>query len=258
MERGSGAAPVIRTSFSTGYSSVAPPASPFPGIANANVERVTLDNGQPLLEATSRQPRDGFKRARLLVIDNFFPDGEWEKLLAFAIAQQPAFFPATVSEGSGYAIDESLRRARVVRTFGEVQDRMKQRIGALAPSIARYLGISERLGTVIEAEMTAYNEGDFFTMHADAGNERAARLISYVYYLCRDPKPFSGGQLRMFDSRALEDGTRDVGSAFEVDPLNNRIVLFASEHLHEVLPIRCASRQFVDSRFTINGWAHRN
>mgnify|MGYP001796509351 CR=1 FL=1 len=63
------------------------------------------------------------------MIDKFFPTDECEKLLAFAIEQQPAFFPATISEGSGYSVDESLRRARVVRAFGDMQGRMKQRNG---------------------------------------------------------------------------------------------------------------------------------
>ncbi len=231
---------------------------PIEGVRNARVEAVSLANGLKASEAMTLGRDDTFKSARLLILDGFLPDAESEDLVKFAIEQRSAFFPATITEGSGYTVNESLRRARVVKNFGAVQERMKTRIAALATAVASHLQLDARLGDVVESEMTAYNDGDFFAIHADAANERVARLISYVYYLCRQPKPFSGGQLRMFDSRALEDGTRDIGQAFEVEPLNNRLVLFASEHLHEVLPIRCASRQFIDSRFTINGWLHRN
>jgi SM-20-related protein len=34
-------------------------------------------------------------------------------------------------------------------------------------------------------------------------------------------------------------------------------VLFPSQYLHEVLPVRCPSHQFVDSRFTLNGWVRQ-
>lgn len=32
------------------------------------------------------------------------------------------------------------------------------------------------------------------------------------------------------------------------------IIFFLSRYMHEVLPVKCPSRNFADSRFTINGW----
>ena len=42
-----------------------------------------------------------------------------------------------------------------------------------------------------------------------------------------------------------------------VEPTDNSIVFFASEEMHEVRPVVCESRAFMDSRFTINGWIAR-
>jgi Rps23 Pro-64 3,4-dihydroxylase Tpa1-like proline 4-hydroxylase len=39
--------------------------------------------------------------------------------------------------------------------------------------------------------------------------------------------------------------------------MQNQIVFFPSETLHEVLPVECPSGEFADSRFTVNGWLHR-
>ncbi|MBE9012911.1 2OG-Fe(II) oxygenase, partial [Pseudanabaenaceae cyanobacterium LEGE 13415] len=43
----------------------------------------------------------------------------------------------------------------------------------------------------------------------------------------------------------------------EIQPINNSIIFFPSHFLHEVLPVSCPSRQFADSRFTLNGWIRR-
>jgi len=39
--------------------------------------------------------------------------------------------------------------------------------------------------------------------------------------------------------------------------MQNSIVFFPSNYLHEVLPTRCPSGEFADSRLTYNGWLHR-
>jgi Rps23 Pro-64 3,4-dihydroxylase Tpa1-like proline 4-hydroxylase len=43
----------------------------------------------------------------------------------------------------------------------------------------------------------------------------------------------------------------------EIEPMNNRIVLFDSRCMHEVLPVESDSEAFGDSRFTLNGWLRR-
>jgi Rps23 Pro-64 3,4-dihydroxylase Tpa1-like proline 4-hydroxylase len=39
-----------------------------------------------------------------------------------------------------------------------------------------------------------------------------------------------------------------------VQPARNSVVLFPGSLTHEILPVRCPSRNFAHSRFTVNGW----
>ena len=50
------------------------------------------------------------------------------------------------------------------------------------------------------------------------------------------------------------DRFRPTKSGKYIEPLNNRIVFFDSRYYHEVRKVTCASKDFMDSRFTINGW----
>lgn len=218
---------------------------------------VRLASGREAIEWRSVHTPSGFEAARVVAFDGFLGAADNAALLAFALSQRERFFPATVTEDYVTAIDGELRRAKVIREFGDWQARMIERVGSLSRDVAGHLGALHRLGPRVEAELTTHNDADFFAMHADAGNDRAARLLTYVYYFRREPAAFEGGELRLFDSQPVADGSRTVGNAFDIEPVNDRLVLFLSQHLHEVRPIRCPSRRFEEGRFTVNGWVHR-
>ena len=91
-------------------------------------------------------------------------------------------------------------------------------------------------------QITASNDGDYFRLHQDGGPDDT-REITFVYFLHGEPRPFSGGELKIRDSTVM--------------PLGDTLVLFPSCSVHEVLPVQVPSRQFADSRFTVNGWIHR-
>jgi Rps23 Pro-64 3,4-dihydroxylase Tpa1-like proline 4-hydroxylase len=55
----------------------------------------------------------------------------------------------------------------------------------------------------------------------------------------------------------LENGEYvTTGSYQTIEPRQNQIVLFPCSVLHEITPVKCPSRAFADSRFTMNGWLH--
>jgi hypothetical protein len=63
--------------------------------------------------------------------------------------------------------------------------------------------------------------------------------------------------LRFFN-RTTTDARKIGDDAYvDVEPRHNSIIFFPSEYMHEVMPVICPSREFVDSRFTINGWVRR-
>lgn len=104
-------------------------------------------------------------------------------------------------------------------------------------------------------QMTAHNDGCFYKIHNDSGDKlTATRILTYVYYFYQEPKAFSGGELRLYNTE-LEGARQTALSQFEdIEPRNNSIVFFDSRCMHEVRPIHCPSRHFTQGRFTLNGW----
>ena len=116
----------------------------------------------------------------------------------------------------------------------------------LAALLEEQFGVSLQ-SPEIELLGQAYNDGGSFAKHsdADAGGPNWRRRLSGVYYVHRRPKKFAGGDLAVYDDR----GTRHL-----VEPDHNTVVFFSRDRLHEVLPVRCGSRAFEDSRFAFNVW----
>lgn len=128
----------------------------------------------------------------------------------------------------------------------------------MLPDVISKLEIPPFTISQIESQLTAHNDGNYYKLHNDNGSlETATRELSYVYYFYREPKPFSGGELRIYDSRIENNFYVAAKSSKTVEPRNNSIMFFLSRYLHEVLPVSCPSKAFADSRFTINGWVRR-
>jgi hypothetical protein len=112
-----------------------------------------------------------------------------------------------------------------------------------------------------DVQVTASNDGDFFKVHQDNSSEDPVdihrREVSFVYYFHTEPKAFTGGQLKLYNSQDGEVQQSKKRTAQTITPQQNTIVLFPSSYDHEVLPVRCPSRKFVSSRFTVNGWIIR-
>jgi Rps23 Pro-64 3,4-dihydroxylase Tpa1-like proline 4-hydroxylase len=105
-----------------------------------------------------------------------------------------------------------------------------------------------------EIELVAHGDGAFFSRHIDTYTTRKSqRVISGVYYFHRQPKAFSGGELRLY---GLTKGDQ-TGPFVDVIPENDTLVTFPSWYPHEVLPVRCPSGRLEDSRFAVNCWIMR-
>ena len=86
---------------------------------------------------------------------------------------------------------------------------------------AFYLGIQE-----VEAHFACYNPGDFYALHRDNPQGKNGRVISTVFYLHEEWHQHWGGQLKL----------QDKNNQWQIiEPKPNRIVLFQSDLLHEVL-----------------------
>ena len=102
------------------------------------------------------------------------------------------------------------------------------------------------------------------------GTSIAKRVRRYVFrsmgltgtYAGYQTQPGSspGGAINddMAISVNLGDGKFVGTESFQiVEPRNNSIVFFNAAVMHEIMPVVVPSKQFRDSRFTVNGWVER-
>ena len=192
-----------------------------------------------------------------LEIDDFLPADEHARLLAWAIRNRGAMELARIGSGQ-YA--PGIRNANVLRK--DVKPRWKpaltERIRALVPTLFDRLGVPPVPIHTIETQLVSYTDGCFVRPHLDtateSGREPTDRMLTAVYYFHREPKPFSGGELRLYPlSRPPEDAPQFL----DLMPRENSIIAFSSWVPHEVLPVEVPSGRYADSRFAINFWVRR-
>ncbi|WP_299486919.1 2OG-Fe(II) oxygenase [Acaryochloris sp. IP29b_bin.137] len=186
-------------------------------------------------------------------MDQFLTAAEHQALLQAAIQQEVLFMPTqTTTDTPDY------RQSMILPDLDGLADRVMERIEQVLPKVLTQLKLPSFKPSEIETQLTSHNDGNFYKLHNDNGSpDTATRELTYVYYFYKEPKPFSGGELRVYDSK-IENNFYVAADSFQtVDPRNNSIVFFLSRYMHEVLPVSCPSQDFADSRFTINGWIRR-
>jgi hypothetical protein len=198
--------------------------------------------------------------ARCVVLDEFLAPQELEELTRFAMEHESDFKASEVvaPHADSGVINYEHRRSRVLMDLAQYQDVMVERIKSVLPRVLDELGMEPFTIAGVEVQATASNDGDFFHFHSDNGSDRvASRYLTFVYFFHREPQQFDGGELRIHDS-SLRDGLYvSDGSYQSIVPRQNQIIFFPCELLHEITPVNCASQQFADSRFTVNGWLRR-
>ena len=98
---------------------------------------------------------------------------------------------------------------------------------------AFYLGIRD-----VEAHFACYNAVEFYALHRDNPQGKNGRMISAVYYLHEDWQDSWGGELHLQDKNNIWH---------VLQPKPNRIALFQSDLLHEVLKAK-------HQRLSITAW----
>lgn len=202
-------------------------------------------------------------RASCVVLDEFLAPQELNELFAYAIEHEAEFHNSEVISPSGEpgVLDCNHRRSRVLMDLGKHQNVILERIQGVLPRVLDQFGIEEFPVTRVEAQISASNDGDFFGAHSDNGQEQiASRRITFVYFFHREPRPFTGGELRLYDPRdgSAQHLSADRDGAYQtIVPQQNQIVFFPCSLMHEISPVQCSSQAFGDSRFTLNGWLHK-
>jgi SM-20-related protein len=181
-------------------------------------------------------------------------DADEHAALLSMVAQQAAHFAGTRTSTGVINYRESM----VLYHFAPFDELLRDKVRGLMPQVCEALKIPVATGA-IEAQLTAHNDGNFYKVHNDNGSaDTVHRALTFVYYFHRQPKGFSGGELRIYDHKNQNGYHYAADSYSTIEPLDNSMVLFESREMHEVLPVTCPSQQFMDSRFTINGWVAKS
>jgi SM-20-related protein len=203
------------------------------------------------IEFPAEFPTSAVKQSPYIQIENFLDQPTYEAILNYALTSAADFVPT--GPVTNTELYKDYRRSSVI-FYPQNIEQIMAKITDLLPRILPTLGLETFPVTKIETQLTAHNDNNYYKIHNDNGSpETADRQLTYVYYFYQSPQPFTGGELTLYDS--TDAFTIDQNTSRKViQPLNNSIVIFPSQFMHEVLPVRCPSQKFSDSRFTINGW----
>jgi Rps23 Pro-64 3,4-dihydroxylase Tpa1-like proline 4-hydroxylase len=234
-----------------------PPVPPTPGPPGPG------PHGISMAETTDFANPDGPPRlpVRYAVLEEFLAPAELNQLISYTLEHEAEFKVSEVISPGLPARGEvkfEYRRSRVLMNLGKYQSLITDRIRQTLPRVLPKLEIEPFPVAQTDIQITASNDGDFFHWHSDnALPEVARRHVTFVYFFHREPKAFQGGELRLYDSARKGSGYAPAGNYFTLVPQQNHVVLFNSSLAHEITPVACESRQFADSRFTVNGWVCR-
>jgi SM-20-related protein len=187
-------------------------------------------------------------------MENFLSVDEHRRLIDYVMRRREDFLPTMteINQHPGY------RKSHAIYDFPEFSQIIQAKLRACVPDLLSEFDVAPFDISDIECQLTTHNENDFYKIHNDNGSDKtASRELTYVYYFHREPKAFSGGQLKLYDSRIENNYYVEAESYRMIEPINNSIVFFLARYMHEVMPVSCPSRQFEDGRFTINGWVRR-
>ncbi|MGW4163621.1 2OG-Fe(II) oxygenase [Streptomyces sp. NPDC004788] len=191
-------------------------------------------------------------------VREFLTAAEQDDLLRYVLDRESEFKAATVQpRGPGSAVvDERVRSSSVLHDLGGFEELFTERIKEQLEAVRSRLGFPAFPLGPIELQVTANGDRDYFGMHRDS-DDGDTRELTFVYFFSTEPRQFSGGELRVFET-VVEDGRIvPTDRSQTIVPRANLAVFFPSRHDHEVLPVRVPSKAFADSRFSVTGWIHR-
>lgn len=102
--------------------------------------------------------------------------------------------------------------------------------------------------TAVETILTLYHNGSHFAWHNDSrlmdGVTLAdTRRITFCYYMHKQPRMFTGGELEFMDGTAIE-------------PTHDKLVVFHPFQQHRIRRVQCFDADALAGRFAVMGWIH--
>jgi SM-20-related protein len=203
--------------------------------------------------ASAAQGHGSLVRHPVVQLDGFLSGSQVAWLMELAFAAESRFVPARVTDNK-----EDYRQSLMLAAPDALRELFVAKITAVMPEVMPQLRLGQFALGAIDCQVTASVDGSYFKAHTDAGaNATYKRQFTYVYYFNREPKGFTGGELRIYDDM-IRSGKLAATDSFQViEPRHNSMVFFQAAVMHEVMPVSIPSKQFRDARFTVNGWIER-
>jgi hypothetical protein len=200
------------------------------------------------------------ERPTLVVVRDFLAPEERDVMWEHVTGNEGAFVPAGVrSIGEEAARDDhDYRRARLrVGGLEDLRAAFVERLEAAFPQVLEALGVERPTSVEWEVQVTHHGDLDWFKVHTDnASDELRSRKVTWIYYLSRTPRPWTGGELVLFDLVTEGEQTRRGDGFQTLLPEDNSLVAFLPQFYHQVRSVSVPGGAFLDGRFTVNGWLH--
>ena len=162
--------------------------------------------------------------APVIIVEDFIGEAGAQLLLQYAIAHESGFLPSKVAlTYGGGIIDESRRASKVNSDIDSLMPLIEPVIKKAVDDAIPKLGLVNLDSYLLEPEISWHGDGGFFKMHVDTLRYRAnQRVMTMVYYFYKEPKAFTGGQLRLYGLGA------NANSCIyeEIEPRLDRAVFF--------------------------------
>ena len=203
-----------------------------------------------------RLPEAAGGAAPFVRMTDFLPPASCDRLLRDVLAARERFAPARIRRNernrnrevrNALVLDKDEPATRDVRSW------FLPKLRAVLPEALWRLRMEDLDVGRVDTQVTVHPHGGFYAAHRDDAHLGSARrrVVSYVCYFHRAPRPFAGGDLLLHD--AVRAGGGAAGAFSRIEPLCGSIVFFPSGCLHEITPVACGA-EFGDGRFTVNGW----
>jgi len=207
-----------------------------------------------LLENSSEVDAAPFK-----VIENFLPEGKLKDIELLISKNSSLFNSSTIHYTNNDVVDETTRKSKVLskKRIKPFSNFFQENLKKVIPKISQQLNVKLNENIEPELSLTMHLNGDFFNVHKDvlSNGMGSRRKLTYVYYYHSKIKKFKGGNLLLFDTDS--SGNKYELNYTKIVPKRNSIIFFPSHCYHKVTPIKLASDNFLEGRFTINGWFHK-
>src|SRR5438477_434102 len=161
------------------------PRPPSPGPPSPGASRATATASATDSDSVSVAEHGEILPAQCVILEEFLPPQELENLIQDTLRRESEFhLSEVVSPGvNGGAIDFEHRRSRVLLDIGTHGAALAATVKACLPRILTRLGYELFPISLLETQITASNDGDFYRWHNDNAHEEvASREITFVYF----------------------------------------------------------------------------